>query len=131
MGTTARNMNDVRCDGSKPFTCFKTVAVGEEYSQGDETCTCTSDGVVCRPSYTCTYFEKQPERATFDDAVEACEAQESELTSFKTRTEYNQFLSTRQGAQDVEWVGKSFLLSPRSPPPPIVHLIFLPTKSQK
>ena len=59
MATTyGRNMNDIRCDGSKPFTCFKTVAVGEEYSQGDETCTCTSDGVVCRPSYTCTYFDE-------------------------------------------------------------------------
>ena len=73
-----RYLNDLPCDRSKPFTCYKTVAVGEKYIDGDDTCTCTSTGVECAPSYSCMYDSKTftaGEVVTGDNTV--CECTES------------------------------------------------------
>ena len=51
---TGRYLNDIACDGVRPFSCFKILAIGEEYIDGTNTCTCTSSGVECAPSFTCT-----------------------------------------------------------------------------
>ena len=110
-------MNDIPCARKFAYTCAKTISFGEEHTNDEERCMCTATGLLCEPKYTCTYFEKQREQASFEGAKEYCAQNSRTLAFFKTEEEFEQFLDdvdrdddnddSRGRGDEVQWIGNN------------------------
>jgi hypothetical protein len=115
------SMNDIPCTRNFAFTCAKMISFGEEHTNDEQRCSCTATGLICEPKYTCTYFEKQQDKASFEGAKEFCAEDSRTLAFFKTEEEFEQFLDDvdrddgddgrrrRRGGKgdEVQWIGDS------------------------
>ena len=107
---STEDLNDIPCDDLKPYTCVKTIDVGEKSEHNDENCMCTETGLVCEPTpppttTQCEVKGRRNDQATYDEAQIACENMGGHLFYARNKEEFDEFLEI-DPARYWEWYGK-------------------------